>query len=387
MPLVALVIITISCLASEESSQEVDISGAVTGMYEWKNRAIVLTIDTAQGIRQVEVGANVSIADSGADSGQNAKSRPVTFLGKFVNIRARQPVDRAKLLLASRVIVEPNRPEVTGQFPRSLSSPELSPVTSSWLLSWATAGEIEGVITDVDQSTPAASLTIRSGFGDVVELNLAADIRIVDDGSNLSLDRLPGMEANVKFDVLRREAVLIEIDRFPRNKSFTSGVVTSTPANQFRQITITREEFPILGDLHPSGVPSFGPTLTLYLLDDTVIYKDGKLAKASDVAFGDFVRPNTSFNPGLLTVTHLELISPRVPITGPVVGIDASLENVQIILDTSCCGVLSVLANQDTKISSGTGSRTIELGDEITVGSHYNPMTGRSFELNVIGGN
>ena len=374
--LVTLVMIISSTVGPERSVQEIDLFGIVTDIRDGDNRASVLTIDTPQGIREVEIRTTTTLFEVGKVRGPS--------LGDFVSVHAQQLVEQTNLFFAVQVLVYPDRRDLNISSSGLLSGTTLSAKMSSLLLPWASANEIEGTIINVDRSTLVAKLTIQSKLGQIRQLDLAVDVRIVGSDTGRSLYQLAGVEANIKFDGLRQEAILIEIDRFPRDVDFTSGVVTSTPDNQFQQITITRDTFPILGDLHPSGVPSFGPTLTLYIRDDTVIHKDGKPASAFDVALGDFVRPNTSFNPGTLTLTRLELKSPKIAIAGTVVGIAGSPEAIQLTLDTFCCGLLIIHVDGDTEFIADTGSRAIELRDQIGFGSHYDPMTGRSLELNVV---
>ena len=285
-----------------------------------------------------------------------------------------QPVPLHEDLFGRAIKVSFEAVSLRAQAIEILPSGVLSEDIAFTLILWATVGEVEGTVTELDLSSTPPTVTIQTSVGDTVRLSVPDGTRIDLEGARIPLDdTLIQLQVKVRFDPDKLEAVQIEVSRLGTEEAFISGVMTALIRKEARQITIASS--------------ATTTRITLNIDDDSILEKDGLQVPINELVLGDLVRPTTRYDTTTLILRKLVLKSPLLPITGVVRGIDPTPESGRLTVFAPGRDMVTLVVTDDTEISRlGVESLllSIRLGERLGAGSVYNAVTLEAQRLVVI---
>ena len=220
----------------------------------------------------------------------------------------------------------------------------------------ANAGEIEGIVAALDLEPDPGSVVIQLPNGERLPLRAPGNA-----GYALTLPSFLNASVAVRYDTLTYDILHIERAQTRTSGTAIAGVVVDLDPKETREVAIATDG---------------GRVLRLTLADDSSLEKDGLRIRVTDINRGDVVRPVSRYEVSDMTVRRLALTSPRVSITGPVLGLDVAGGRVTVM--QSGMRITTITIAESTELLRNDEAITLDTvrrGERLASGSLYNPLT------------
>ncbi len=251
----------------------------------------------------------------------------------------------------------------------SLLRPTLERNLVGALLDQAKAGELEGVVLEVNAVAVSPTLVVRLPTDETVTLKVPPGtvVRVRDESAELG-DLGPGALVKVRYDPATMNALNVDtFDRLP-GIAFISGVV------------VTR-----IKEASVSIVTLDGESVTLAFKAGSVVERDGGGVPPGAVRPGDVVRPISRYDTRTDEVVRLVLMAEGPRITGTVRGSGVTPSQTRFVtVSTDDTDMVTVTVSNETGITKSgedTVFNEVNVGDRVE--AEFNIRTSAAFQLDL----